>query len=47
MENRTDNVTFFKGACETRNFFSFLDPVYKGQSYYFIEPVKKWYLEYI
>ncbi len=31
----------FKGACNNRNFFSFLDPVFKGQTYNFIEPPKK------
>lgn len=26
-----DKNALFKGACESRNFFSFLDTVYKGQ----------------
>lgn len=31
-----DKFIIFGGACESRNFFSFLDPVFKGQEYNFM-----------
>lgn len=41
VKESDDMHTIFKGPCENRNFFSFLDKVYKGQSYNFLEPVLK------
>lgn len=41
IHNNNNHVGFYKGPCQTKNLFSFMDPARQGQQFKFIESVYK------